>query len=355
MTKRRRKQYLIAITAVIVVLLLTNITFAISHFSSTPLISATFANPNNPNCPYSSSVIAAPTERQMETAVSFELSNNEQTQFVDLLLPATRSVILTTGRILPMSELNISDAVYMSGGRIGIVQSVEQREYIPQPAQTDENGNVYQRVIGTSRRHVEEILYLYTDDDLIKTPPEHPFYVDGVWVEAQDLQPGDGILARSGETVTVVRTEIRHDPQMVYNLLVEGSHNFYVGSQGLLAHNCTPTPEEIDAILKQYPPTSGQCTQCANEVYALFDNAGIDADIGYMETDAPFLTTRDNIQLSVRRSSDLAYHEFVRVGDTIYDSLTGPHGMSWADYQNLFYAGVFTDGTIRVTFYKPGE
>jgi hypothetical protein len=140
----------------------------------------------------------------------------------------------------------------------------------------------------------------------------------------------------------------------MYNLTVDDAHTFFVGEQAWLVHNtCIPTSKEIGVILNQYPPTSGQCVRCANEVFTLFDNAGIDAEIGHMETDAPFLTTRNNIQLSVRRSNDLAYHEFVRVGDTIYDSLTGPEGMSWADYQNLFYEGVFTDGTIRVTFYKP--
>jgi hypothetical protein len=114
-----------------------------------------------------------------------------------------------------------------------------------------------------------------------------------------------------------------------------------------------PDVKALQRIIEKYPPESGLCSPCAREIFALLDKEGVEARIGYMETDAPFLTTRDGVQLSLRVADSLAYHEFVRVGDTIYDALAGPKGMLWHDYQTLFYEGVFDDGTIRVTYVEP--
>lgn len=111
----------------------------------------------------------------------------------------------------------------------------------------------------------------------------------------------------------------------------------------------------VDEILSRYPLASGQCSQCAREVYALFTEQGLVAQIGHIETDLPFLTLADGTYVAHRpRGSDsLAFHEFVKVGDFVYDAITGPNGMFWDEYQSLFYEGVFTDGTIRLTYHQP--
>jgi hypothetical protein len=82
----------------------------------------------------------------------------------------------------------------------------------------------------------------------------------------------------------------------------------------------------------------------------LFVSEGLPTRIGRMETDLPFLSTRDGVRLSRRLGGDVAYHEFVVVGDRVYDALAGSGGMDWHDYQALFYKDVFTDGTLRLTY-----
>jgi hypothetical protein len=72
-----------------------------------------------------------------------------------------------------------------------------------------------------------------------------------------------------------------------------------------------------------------------------------------METYSPFLLTRNGVHLSRRIGNDLAYHEFVRVKDHVYDAMTGPMGMEWNDYQELFYEGVFDDGEIQISYSTP--
>lgn len=207
---------------------------------------ATFANPDNPECPYQTPLVERPTESIMETHLDLDLSQGGTAHNVSLVVPSSKVAFVTDGRIMQADELQAGDAIYMTGDKIGVVQSIEHALYTPESIQTDGKGNVYSRVLGKSERFVETMLYLYTANEVIKTTPEHPFYVGGVYVEAQYLNPGDQIRSRTGNTIAVERTEIVNDPQMVYSLMVEGTHNFYVGEEGLLAHNCTSVFRDVN-------------------------------------------------------------------------------------------------------------
>jgi len=112
--------------------------------------------------------------------------------------------------------------------------------------------------------------------------------------------------------------------------------------------------QKLKDIIEKYPATSGECTQCAIEIYNTLTDAEYSAQIGRIETLELFLTTQ-SILLSCRVGNSLAYHEFVRVSDSIFDALTGPEGMPWHDYQNLFYEGVFEDGTLWVIYVTSQE
>jgi hypothetical protein len=69
----------------------------------------------------------------------------------------------------------------------------------------------------------------------IKTTTNHPFYVDGKWVEAGDLKMGDKILHVDGLTHEITSMEINDDKQTVYNFEVPGHHNYF--AEGYLVHN----------------------------------------------------------------------------------------------------------------------
>ena len=70
---------------------------------------------------------------------------------------------------------------------------------------------------------------------IIKTTTNHPFYVDGKWVEAGDLKIGDKILHVDGLTHEITSMEINTDKQTVYNFEVPGHHNYF--AEGYLVHN----------------------------------------------------------------------------------------------------------------------
>jgi len=68
-------------------------------------------------------------------------------------------------------------------------------------------------------------------------PIERKNETGGRWVEARDLREGDVLRARTGEHITAVNIVSRDEVLTVYNLRVEGRHNYSVGAPGILVHN----------------------------------------------------------------------------------------------------------------------
>jgi hypothetical protein len=85
-----------------------------------------------------------------------------------------------------------------------------------------------------------------TDDQpglVLETTPEHPFYVNGTWVNAGDLTVGTVLTSFDGEDGiiqlgTITATERIEQEQIMYNLTVDTAHTFFVGEGQWLVHNC---------------------------------------------------------------------------------------------------------------------
>ena len=220
--------------------------FALSSFNvnaqpnQSAIDSISIANPSPPCVEY----IIPPEEPRLETVLSVDLTQEDGIPaFLEfLIVPANQTAFLDDGGIKFSKELQPGDRIQMESGRIGLIQSVETELYTPEPIVVNEKGQSLRRVLAKSKRWTDTILNLHTSTEVIETTPEHPFYVNGKWIEAKNLTPGDEIRSKDGNTIRVVKTEEVNAPQYVYNLLVEGVHNFYVGNQGLLAHNCTDVP-----------------------------------------------------------------------------------------------------------------
>ena len=69
----------------------------------------------------------------------------------------------------------------------------------------------------------------------IKTTSNHPFYSNGDWVDAGELSVGDKILHVDGLEHTIESIENYDDTIDVYNIEVDGNHNYY--AENYLVHN----------------------------------------------------------------------------------------------------------------------
>lgn len=153
-----------------------------------------------------------------------------------------------------------------------------------------------------------------------------------------------------------ISTHTHQDLQVVYDQLLINADMISTARPSVPMH---PTAEDLRAgiqrAVERFPLASGLCGPCALEIYTLFTNEGFSAQIGHMENESAQLTLADGTSLSsgTRGTSNFSYHEFTRVGNIVYDAITGSGGMLWEDYQALFKAGSFDDPSLRLFYCNP--
>jgi hypothetical protein len=97
------------------------------------------------------------------------------------------------------------------------------------------------RVLGTVVRSARTLILIRTPSGVITATEEHPFAKWGAgWTRAGALAGGDRLITATHEPTEILSVEHVQSPATpVYNLVVEGSHTYYVGSEELLVHNQT--------------------------------------------------------------------------------------------------------------------
>ncbi|MDF1549177.1 MAG: polymorphic toxin-type HINT domain-containing protein, partial [Bacteroidales bacterium] len=99
-----------------------------------------------------------------------------------------------------------------------------------------------QIVTKTFVRETDTLVYVWLNKELIQTTAEHPFFTPGLWKPALSLKEGDEVLNYKGLWVKVDSIAVKDTTCTVYNFEVEGNHNYYVGTTGVLVHNtCSQT------------------------------------------------------------------------------------------------------------------
>jgi len=73
----------------------------------------------------------------------------------------------------------------------------------------------------------------------IEATAEHHFYIKGKgWNPANSLKVGQALQLHNGTTVVVKEVDTSVRFEKVYNLTVANTHNYFVGGDGVLVHNC---------------------------------------------------------------------------------------------------------------------
>jgi len=129
-----------------------------------------------------------------------------------------------------------------------------------------------QRVNAVVRRDSGELLYLETEHQSLVTTPEHPFATVGSgWIPARDLAPGDQVISAKFGSVRVlsVRLEVQREPVPVFNLRVDRSHAYLVGTTDVLVHN-TGCGDNEDLVTRK----TREIAEAQRELEALKNGAG---------------------------------------------------------------------------------
>ena len=104
----------------------------------------------------------------------------------------------------------------------------------------DTNARELKPVINLFRGKSDEIYEITIGNEVVSATPKHQFYiVDKGWIRAYDLEEGDKIDAKDNQELVITHIEHKFlkEPVDVYNLTVEGHHNYLITKYELLVHN----------------------------------------------------------------------------------------------------------------------
>jgi hypothetical protein len=93
-------------------------------------------------------------------------------------------------------------------------------------------------VRSTIRRESDALVEIGVANEKIRATPEHPFWVNGQWKPARELEPGDKLLRSDGFKTPILN--IAHQTEKsreVYNFEVADWHTYLVGYSMWVVHN----------------------------------------------------------------------------------------------------------------------
>jgi len=136
------------------------------------------------------------------------------------------TLVHTEQGLKPIQDIQVGDKV------LALDERTQQTSYQP-VLQLIQNQGQYQFIKVTLE-----------NGEQLEATAEHPFYIQGKgWNAAVNLKVGDVLLLYNGTTLVVktLDTSVRVDA--VYNFTVANLHNYFVGKDGVVAHNC-PAPNK---------------------------------------------------------------------------------------------------------------
>ncbi|WP_343680070.1 polymorphic toxin-type HINT domain-containing protein [Chryseobacterium arthrosphaerae] len=108
------------------------------------------------------------------------------------------------------------------------------------------------KVVELSRNTSSSLVKIFVNGTEITCTPEHPFYVNGSWVEAKDLTQGMLLTTLDGKNSHVESINFLDEKVKVYNFEVEDNHNYYVSEKGFLVHNDCHFTNELLGYVGKY-------------------------------------------------------------------------------------------------------
>lgn len=126
--------------------------------------------------------------------------------------------ILSGKGLKPIEQISVGDSVYAYNLEKDVIE--------------------LNKVVKSFERKTQEIYEITTDNQKIFVTAEHPFYIKGKgWVKVKNIQAGEVFKTKNSsiERVTSIKNE-KHQ-EVVYNIEVEGNHNYFITNSNILVHN----------------------------------------------------------------------------------------------------------------------
>ncbi len=120
--------------------------------------------------------------------------------------------------LVAIDEIKVGDSVYSYNLDLGKVE--------------------LSKVVNKLQRQTYGIYELGVRKEKIYVTEEHPFYVIGKgWVNVKELKVGDKLKTSTGNSIKVKSLKSLNRDVVVYNIEVDGNHNYFVTGSSILVHN----------------------------------------------------------------------------------------------------------------------
>ena len=150
------------------------------------------------------------------------------------------STVATVALIAGSVSMTFSSC-FVAGTQVATINGVKNIEDIKVGdyvlAYNEETGqNEYSKVIETYTNKTDQLCEITYNGKTIQSTLNHPYYINGKWVEAQNVKVGDNLTLSDGTTAKVESVKIIDcEETIVYNMNVEETHTYY--AEGALVHN----------------------------------------------------------------------------------------------------------------------
>lgn len=96
----------------------------------------------------------------------------------------------------------------------------------------------YKPILVRHERYTQQMLSLeLPTGEFVRVTPEHRFFCNDEWIEAESLKAGDILHLKGGDYTTIIGIEILPHYEKVYNFDIADNENYYVTEDGILVHN----------------------------------------------------------------------------------------------------------------------
>ncbi|MBW3521118.1 Hint domain-containing protein [Chryseobacterium sp. NKUCC03_KSP] len=153
----------------------------------------------------------------MEAGITRKLAQRRLRPNFDKICFVAGTLISTTEGLKKIEDIEIGDLVWSYN-------------------ESNKN-NELKKVVSTSKNDAKSFILINIGNVKIECTLEHPFYMNGNWVEAKDLKIGDELLSKDGQISKITSITKEENSKIVYNFEVEDNHNYYVSEYAILVHN----------------------------------------------------------------------------------------------------------------------
>lgn len=172
---------------------------------------------------------------------------------------------------------------------------------------------------------VQEILEIETEEEVISTTRNHPFFVNGEFKDAEQIEIGEYLFTCNGNLVKVLSLNYIPKVCKVYNFEVGEDHCYFVGKEGVLVLNICP--KLLESLLSQVPDAFKgmfKCKEYAEALKKILQEKGIEGAEVFLKSDTGFIWS-EALGKTITTNGD---HVGIKVKDLIFDNLN-PKGIPY--------------------------